>query len=1324
MSAVGELTVNIVGDMSKLSSAFSQASSEVGKFGNSVTGIGSSMTSKVGSALTTVGKTALVTGTALGAGLTAGGVKATLMFQDFEKSVANAASVTGKTGEAFSQAKENISAVAQELGQATSFSSSQAADAMYDLASAGYDVSTMAANDLVPMLNLAAGTQYDLEETTATMASTLSQFGLGFESAGRVADVFAASCGATQANMEKLSYSMKYVGTISDSAGMSIEDTTAALGLLYNAGLNGESAGTGLRGVLASLISPTKNAAGEIQSMGLTLEDVDPTTQGFANVIAKLAAAGLDTNEAFEIFGREAAPAVLALTSQSGQLADLTTQLENVGGAAQTMADEQLDTLAGSLDSLSGSIENMMINIGQALSPTIREVADALVPMIPSIQDYIIAIVNVFVSFVSQLGSSVSSIKAIGSTILDVFSSVFEAITGAGSGVASSAASVINGIMQRIAGIIVEIAPAIQSALVGIIQFIKSIITGLGPTWENLKGIALNLGSIFKTLFANISSAASPGVANTISGIINTITLALSMFSDVVTWAVATIAPKIREMFSGILSTVHGIMPSFSTVWEKLGLLFEQLPYIIEDSIAKLSPIWNGLQSVFNVGKSIVTDFVSNLGPTWENLGYIFDAGSRLLSGALKTASEAFGTLFSSLSKSVDVGSIGESIANTFNIISGAAADFMMSLSENGGVSDALEDVFDIDFGSIWDRIKSAFDTGITVVKGFINDLTPSWDNLKSSFESIISIIEIVVPDILDFFGSFSGPEAGSMTSAGSIIAGVINTLTGVVATFLKYLADNPKIVELGIAIVGVVAAFATLTPIISGVIGFFGSLYAALYPVGYIIGYLAGTVIPLLITPLGLVGVAVAALALAWATNWMGIQDKARSVWDWLRTSINNVANELKTAYAKIISQGDTLKTQFGNAWNSLVTLYVTIKNSLITSVQNLHTSLTSAYNSIITSASTLKTQLLAKWAEIKEGVLAKLNGLFTDIQNWISRQQERYTYAMVQLSGFKSQAIQRWTEIKAGILAKLNELVNDAQNWVSRQREKLNNAITSISTFKTQALVKWAEIKAGILAKFNEIISDAQNWVSRQKEKFNNAVSAVNDLKTRFLAGFQDMLTGIKTKVTNIVDAVGEIPTKIKNKATEFYNAGKDVVQKLIDGLLEKLQTVKDTVSKITNAASLSGLSSSVSKSTSSLGSTLSSSIKSAGASAKVSLSEAAQGLKRLLPNSPAKEGPFKTLPNWDAVFLDPLTESINKINTLSSPLSTALRNIRDPVDANISSGLNTISNVTTSNSYTYGGDTLSLGGVTLNNSLDVNTLFDEWERRMANKRRARGI
>ncbi len=151
--------------------------------------------------------------------------------------MANAASVSGATAEEFERMKE----VAREMGKSTVFSASEAADAMYYMASAGYKAEQMG-EALKPILDLAAATQSDVAFSTDTVIATLNQFGLGAQDAGRVTNVFAAAIGNSQATLDKLSYSMRYVGPVANSLGYSIEQTTAALGLLYNAGFQGEQA--------------------------------------------------------------------------------------------------------------------------------------------------------------------------------------------------------------------------------------------------------------------------------------------------------------------------------------------------------------------------------------------------------------------------------------------------------------------------------------------------------------------------------------------------------------------------------------------------------------------------------------------------------------------------------------------------------------------------------------------------------------------------------------------------------------------------------------------------------------------------------------------------------------------------------------------------------------------------------------------------------------------------------------------------------------------------------------------------------------------------
>ena len=486
-------------------------------------------------------------------------------------------------------------------------------------------------------------------------------------------------------------------------------------------------------------------------------------------------------------------------------------------------------------------------------------------------------------------------------------------------------------------------------------------------------------------------------------------------------------------------------------------------------------------------------------------------------------------------------------------------------------------------------------------------------------------------------------------------------------------------------AVIAFGAAIAIIGPLIwalGAVVSAIGTLAAAFGTGGALAGaisFVSATLLPalsaalgLLISPIGLVIVAVAALALAWKNNWFDIQGKAQVVWSWIKTQANDLKNQLERAWHAIVMSVSTLKTQFGAAWDALKAGFTTIAGMLVSAAMGLYNGMVSAYNSMIASLTNLKTQMLTRWAEIRTGV---------------------YT--------------------------KLTELINDAQTWLNNQQTKFNTAISQITDLKTRAIARWTELKSDIINKLNEIISDIQNWIDRQNDKFSQAVASVNDLKTSVINAFSDMLSEIRTKIDEIINAIKELPEKVKDLGTEAYNAGKALVQELIDGLKSKLQEVKNTVSEITKLSSISE--SSAAKSVKSAGSSVVNTIKSAGTKAKVSLAEAASGLKRLLPNSPAKEGPFKELPDWDFIFLDPLMDSINSVRKLSSPLSSALSGLRNPINSTSASGLRSVSNI--ANSNTYGGDTLNLGGVTISNNMDLQSIFLQFERWTAQRRRARG-
>ena len=360
-TATGGLSQKLGG----LNKGFGAVSGKVSGFGTKLEGL---MTSAIGPLIGVMGIAAV----------TMALKKSVDAFGSFEQAAANASSVTGKTGAAFLETKGHIMEVSKVLGETTVFKASEAADAFYDLASAGYDVANITKTELKPILDLAAASQTDLKATTELVTSTLGQFGMGIESSKKVADVFARTIGSSKATMEKLGNSMVYVGPVAHALGRSLEETSATLGVLYNKGFDASMAGTALRGALSRLMNPTAQVAAKLSELGVTVAEVNPETHSMADILDTLTGAGMDTADAMELFGLRAGPAMLALTENTDDIRELTGSLGEAGGAAETMASQQLTTFEGQMKLVHSKIEAFMLNIGEMTAPAVLAMANAL----------------------------------------------------------------------------------------------------------------------------------------------------------------------------------------------------------------------------------------------------------------------------------------------------------------------------------------------------------------------------------------------------------------------------------------------------------------------------------------------------------------------------------------------------------------------------------------------------------------------------------------------------------------------------------------------------------------------------------------------------------------------------------------------------------------------------------------------------------------------------------------------------------------------------------------------------------------------------------
>ncbi|MDR9852891.1 phage tail tape measure protein [Paenibacillus sp. VCA1] len=319
---------------------------------------------------------------------------------DFEQSMANVKAISQATGAEF----ESLKKQALDLGATTRYTAAQAADAQALLAQAGFKTKDILAS-LPGVLSLASAGQTDLATTADITASALNGFGLAADQAGRVADVLAKSSIDTNADVTDLGFAMKYVAPVAANMSVSIEEATAAIGELSNAGIKGEMAGTQLRAILLALASPSKDAAFYMERLGVSIKDSAGNIKPLSTIIGDLQKSFTRLTQAQQadvaatLVGREAASGFLTLISQGKETLDkYTTGLQNAGGTAQQVADTQMDTLKGATLELQSALEAAGIAMGDKLAPAIRQVAEFVTGLLqgftglnPSLQTAIVA---------------------------------------------------------------------------------------------------------------------------------------------------------------------------------------------------------------------------------------------------------------------------------------------------------------------------------------------------------------------------------------------------------------------------------------------------------------------------------------------------------------------------------------------------------------------------------------------------------------------------------------------------------------------------------------------------------------------------------------------------------------------------------------------------------------------------------------------------------------------------------------------------------------------------------------------------------------------
>ena len=360
---------------------------------------------RVEGSLNRVGKSAtrlkgLIAGAFAFTAITAGITRAIGTLATFEQSMSTVGAIANATETEFQSLREE----AQRLGATTRFSASQAAEGMIFLARAGFEASEVLGT-VEGTLRLAQAGALDLGTAADIASNVLTSFRLEVDQTGRVVDVLAKAANSSNTDVRQLGDGLKLVAPIAAGLGVSLEETTAAIGALSDAGLQGTLAGTGLRRVLSELESPAKKTRDIVESLGLTLDQVKPSTVGLTAAIEALADAGVDTGQALELFGDRGGPAFEVLSTSIPKVKELTTALRGAEGEAQRIADAMDDNLNGALLAVKSAFEAVILAVGDSgATGALRSFFDGLASILRNVAENMDTFVNVVQTLAIALG--------------------------------------------------------------------------------------------------------------------------------------------------------------------------------------------------------------------------------------------------------------------------------------------------------------------------------------------------------------------------------------------------------------------------------------------------------------------------------------------------------------------------------------------------------------------------------------------------------------------------------------------------------------------------------------------------------------------------------------------------------------------------------------------------------------------------------------------------------------------------------------------------------------------------------------------------------
>ena len=608
--------------------------------------------SALGKSAKTAGK--VIGGAAIAAATAVGtmGVAAVKAAAEYETQLANVSTLlTGTEAEVAARTAE-IGNQVLEVSNRTGVATADLTDGMYQVVSAFGDSA-----DAASILETAAKSAAAGNATTTDSINLLSAVTKGYgdtsaEAVQKAADLSFATVRLGQTSFPELAASMGKVIPLTSTLGVEQEQLFGAMSTLTGVTGSTSEVVTQLKATMQGFLSPSKNMAAALKSMGYESGQALLESKGLQGSLEALkGAVGGDELAFAGLFSSvEAQTAVLAMAgTQADNLTSKTAEMYEATGAANTAFERQTNTLAYDIQMVKNLGANFLTQLGTNILPYVREFAEAALPVVSAALDQIgtymtgtiIPVAQTAVKWIAEhkdlilalaagIATAVAAYKAykVAVTAYNAIMAVYKVVTAASATGTFTLAGAMTALNIPVLAVVAAIGAAVA---IGILLY---------KNWDTVKAKAAQLGATIAQVFGNIRSWVSDTVANLVASFQANFPL-LSSFITGWWQSISAAVQNVKAIFTNIIDFVKNVFSgNWSEAWTNITNIFGNVFGMIVN-LAK-API-NGVISAINwvLGK---INSISVTIPEWvpgvggKTLGFNIPTIPALAVGGIATA--------------------------------------------------------------------------------------------------------------------------------------------------------------------------------------------------------------------------------------------------------------------------------------------------------------------------------------------------------------------------------------------------------------------------------------------------------------------------------------------------------------------------------------------------------------------------------------------------------------------------------------------------------------------------------------------------------------